>query len=231
MGIEPKALNLKCSDWGSCWQHRLTGFPDVNCLLRFCGIFPSWSSFWGGWMTCNKRLLDLPASDHLCFGAGNDWNFWLCSYHWDLTVLLSSSQASPNMLLSCSEHKDSSEKKHKDKEKTKHKDGSSEKHKDKHKDKDKEKRKEEKVGVSCRGDKRMSLFHTANGKEEEKVSGCMLLTLPSFVDLERCIPALRTGDVLCGVPDERLQGLYLQVLWAKTVSQCSRVHFFHIFPC
>lgn len=65
--------------------------------------------------------------------------------------MLSSSKASPNMLLSCSEHKDSSEKKHKDKEKTKHKDGSSEKHKDKHKDKDKEKRKEEKVGVSCRG--------------------------------------------------------------------------------
>lgn len=86
------------------------------------------------------------------------------------------------MLLSCSEHKDSSEKKHKDKEKTKHKDGSSEKHKDKHKDKDKEKRKEEKVGVSCRGDKRMSLFYTLNGKEE-KVSGYTLLTLPSFVDL------------------------------------------------
>lgn len=51
-------------------------------------------------------------------------------------------------LLSCSEHKDSSEKKHKEKEKTKHKDGSSEKHKDKHKDRDKEKRKEEKVGSS-----------------------------------------------------------------------------------
>lgn len=62
-------------------------------------------------------------------------------------------------LLSCSEHKDSSEKKHKDKEKTKHKDGSSEKHKDKHKDKDKEKRKEEKVGVSCGRDKRMGLAY------------------------------------------------------------------------
>lgn len=64
-------------------------------------------------------------------------------------------------LLSCSEHKDSSEKKHKDKEKTKHKDGSSEKHKDKHKDKDKEKRKEEKVGVSCGTDERMVLIYTA----------------------------------------------------------------------
>lgn len=64
-------------------------------------------------------------------------------------------------LLSCSEHKDSSEKKHKDKEKTKHKDGSSEKHKDKHKDKDKEKRKEEKVGVSCGTDERMVLVYTA----------------------------------------------------------------------
>lgn len=62
-------------------------------------------------------------------------------------------------LLSCSEHKDSSEKKHKDKEKTKHKDGSSEKHKDKHKDKDKEKRKEEKVGVSCRRDNSMVLVY------------------------------------------------------------------------
>lgn len=62
-------------------------------------------------------------------------------------------------LLSCSEHKDSSEKKHKDKEKTKHKDGSSEKHKDKHKDKDKEKRKEEKVGVSSGRDNRMGLAY------------------------------------------------------------------------
>lgn len=62
--------------------------------------------------------------------------------------------------LSCSEHKDSSEKKHKDKEKTKHKDGSSEKHKDKHKDKDKEKRKEEKVGVFSGRDKRLVLVYT-----------------------------------------------------------------------
>jgi len=71
-------------------------------------------------------------------------------------------------LLSCSEHKDSSEKKHKDKEKTKHKDGSSEKHKDKHKDKDKEKRKEEKVGVSCGEAKRIVLVYTT---EWYKLSG------------------------------------------------------------
>lgn len=84
-------------------------------------------------------------------------------YHWKLSVLVKSPQVPfcKRTLLSCSEHKDSSEKKHKDKEKTKHKDGSSEKHKDKHKDKDKEKRKEEKVCVSCGRDKRMLLVYTA----------------------------------------------------------------------
>lgn len=58
------------------------------------------------------------------------------------------------------------------------------------------------------GDKRMSLFYTVESRSQWEHVGYA----SQFSGPGEMYPALRTGDVVCGVLNERLHRSYLQIL-------------------